>query len=74
MKKTPSWADDRAFGRRTRYSSERAQEDDPPTITYKISLLRILDSKKPLDIEVSGGFFMFILDICIPRVSSFISV
>ena len=25
MKKTPSWADDRAFGRNTRYSSERAQ-------------------------------------------------
>ena len=25
MKKTPSWADDRAFGRITRYSSERAQ-------------------------------------------------
>ena len=26
MKKTPSWADDRAFGRSTRYSSERAQK------------------------------------------------
>ena len=25
MKKTPSWADDQAFGRNTRYSSERAQ-------------------------------------------------
>ena len=25
MKKTPSWADDQAFGRATRYSSERAQ-------------------------------------------------
>ena len=26
MKKTPSWADDRAFGRSTRYSSERAEK------------------------------------------------
>ena len=26
MNKTPSWADDRAFGRSTRYSSERAQK------------------------------------------------
>ena len=26
MKKTPSWADDRAFGRSTRYSSERTQK------------------------------------------------
>lgn len=28
MKKTPSWADDRAFYRNPRYSSERAQKDD----------------------------------------------